>query len=89
LQHLVGQRPPQWLAGPSQNFDIAGELRTESICLVLEIESGLKIEPKPRGIAKEAAQPKSGVGRNCAFAVNDLVDTSSGHAQALRQPVLS
>src|SRR6478609_6740850 len=79
----------QWLAGPSQNLNIAYELRPESIRLVLEIKSSLKIKPKARGIAKEAAQSESGVGGNCAFAVNDLVDTSSGHAQALRQPVLS
>jgi hypothetical protein len=70
----------QWLACPSQNLNIACELRTESIRLSLEIESSLKIKPKAWGVAKKAAQSKSSVGRNCAFPVNDLVDTSSGHA---------
>jgi hypothetical protein len=86
---MPGSAVAQLLPGPSQNFDIACELRTESIRLVLEIEAGLKIKPKAGRVAKEAAQPKSGVRSNCAFTVNDLVDASGGHAKALRQPVLS
>ena len=69
--------------------DFLVDPRCERVVSNIEIVVHLETQPEAGGIAKEPGQPQSGVGRDRALAVNELVDPARGHPKPGAQPVLA
>src|SRR5947207_12246493 len=72
-----------------QRDDLPFQAIAQPVLLDLEVVASLKVEPEPLGGAEVLRQPQRCVRRNGPVAVNDLVDSPSGNADVLGDPVLA
>jgi hypothetical protein len=70
-------------------MDFPADPRCESVIGNIEIVVHLEPQPETGGVAEEPGQSQSGVGRDSALAMDDLVNPAWGNPKRSAKPVLA